>query len=229
MLSLFSKGYKSYKAIVLLWKNGFAEDASALARTLFELMLQASWVSRDPTRRGRLCLVHESVAQYLPYQRPKTSGDDPDLVRNIENRGEQFTQLRGRSDEFKSNYAKGKKGKTFHEHWWCGSIHDLARWLGPDYLKQHARLYWTLSGYVHSDAHSFKSFFIEDPAGWVVKCRPSEAGDLLAYTPGLATAWMLDLTIMLDMVFVAELHEYLRNKRDEFERLTDPGSTRAPC
>src|SRR5258708_4879951 len=155
MLSLFSKGYKSYQAIVLLWKNGFAEDASALARTLFELMLQASWVSRDPTRRGRLCLVHESVAQYLHYQRLNTSGDDPDLVRNIENRGEQFTQLQGRFDEFKSNYAKGKKGKTFHEHWWCGSIHDLARWLGPDYLKQHARLYWTLSGYVHSDAHSF--------------------------------------------------------------------------
>jgi hypothetical protein len=51
MLCFFSKGYKSHQAIQQLWMNGYGEDTVTLLRSLFELMLQATWIHRSPTPR----------------------------------------------------------------------------------------------------------------------------------------------------------------------------------
>jgi len=48
--------------------------------------------------------------------------DVQDFVAGIENRKDEFDRLKADFDRLKSSYKKGKKGKSFHEHWWNGTI-----------------------------------------------------------------------------------------------------------
>ena len=54
MLFFFCKTYKTYQAAYLLHREGFSEDAFILARTVFELALQARYMKEDPKPRARL-------------------------------------------------------------------------------------------------------------------------------------------------------------------------------
>jgi Family of unknown function (DUF5677) len=216
MMCFFAKGYKSYQAIRALWKQGFPEDAVTLSRSLFELTLQASWVHRSRPPRARQFLEHERVAQYLHYERLKKMGNDPDLVGALEKRKDDLDRLKADFNRLKSTYAKGKKGKGFHEHWWNGRIVNLVEWLGPDWQKQYNRLYWMMSGYVHSDAHSYSAYLNKDPRGWLVNCRPSEPVGLGLLMPRLATGWLLEIASMMDSTYGTGLDVFFTELRDEF-------------
>jgi len=58
MLFFFCRAYKSYRAIVLLYKSGYVEDATSLARSIYELRVQVRWMSDDPLSRGKLFIDH---------------------------------------------------------------------------------------------------------------------------------------------------------------------------
>ena len=68
MLFFFSKAYKSYQAIKTLWENGFAEDAFVLARTIFEIALQARYMTKEPRTRARLFFEHDPVHECCNLQ-----------------------------------------------------------------------------------------------------------------------------------------------------------------
>jgi hypothetical protein len=238
MLAFFAKGYRSYQAIRILFNQGLGEDAVSILRTMFDLLLQAVWVHQSPTPRGRSFLLHERVAQYLLYERLKRTGDDPAMVNYLESQADDLAQLKADFDRLKADYAstgnkvrtKGKKPRVqqmkvgIHEHWWCGSVADLARWLGSVYQKQYATLYPVMSGFVHSDVHSFGGFFRKDPEGWLVNCRPSEPTGLAAAAPMFATSWLLELARALDAAFAAGLDDYLKREGEELNRLALDGA-----
>ena len=58
-LYMFAKGYKSFQASRLLFREGFWQDAASIGRTLLELGFQARWLNQNPERAGRLFLRHE--------------------------------------------------------------------------------------------------------------------------------------------------------------------------
>jgi hypothetical protein len=219
ILCFFAKAYKSFQAIHVLWKQGFAEDATTLLRSLFELMLQATWLDKSPAPRARRFMEHERVAQYLHYERLKKTGRNLELLKSLEKRTEQLATLKGDFDRFKSNFATGKKAKHFHEHWWNGSIPSLAEWLGTDYQKQYEYLYWLMSGYVHSDAHSFHTYLMEDPRGFVVNCNPAEPTGLAQIIPLLSSGWMLDIVYIANKAFNVGFDRYLTDLKYEWNHL----------
>ena len=54
MLFFFCKAFKTYQAARLLWQAGFPEDASNLARSIYELRLQSIYLSQKPEERSKL-------------------------------------------------------------------------------------------------------------------------------------------------------------------------------
>jgi hypothetical protein len=59
MLYWFVKAAKTYNALLLLWREGYWQDASALARTILEIVFQAKYLSEDPEQRAKLFMVHD--------------------------------------------------------------------------------------------------------------------------------------------------------------------------
>lgn len=114
----FCKAYKSYQAVRVLWREGFAEDAFILARTIFELALQVRYMVEDPKPRARLFAEHDPVVRYRYYQRLKRLGDT-DLIKAIESREEELLGLKQNYDRFKDKYPEGKG-------WWGKNIAWLA-------------------------------------------------------------------------------------------------------
>src|SRR5712692_7289633 len=58
ILFFFCKAYKSYQAIYHLWYSGFDQDAGIINRTLFELLLQATWINHDSKTNAPLFQDH---------------------------------------------------------------------------------------------------------------------------------------------------------------------------
>src|SRR5208337_2778322 len=65
---LFCKGFKTLQAIRTLCREGFLEDAQVLARTIFEIEIQAEWMEKDPRPRARAFVEHSEVSLYDFYR-----------------------------------------------------------------------------------------------------------------------------------------------------------------
>jgi Family of unknown function (DUF5677) len=59
MLYWFVKAAKTYDALLLLWREGYWQDAAALARTILEIDFQAKYLSEDPEPRAKLFIIHD--------------------------------------------------------------------------------------------------------------------------------------------------------------------------
>jgi hypothetical protein len=60
MLYWFAKAAKTYDAILLLWREGYWQDAAALSRTILEIAFQAKYLSEDPEQRAALFKDHDT-------------------------------------------------------------------------------------------------------------------------------------------------------------------------
>jgi hypothetical protein len=59
MLYWFAKAAKTYDAVLLLWREGYWQDAAALSRTILEIAFQAKYLSEDPEPRAALFKDHD--------------------------------------------------------------------------------------------------------------------------------------------------------------------------
>jgi len=59
MLYWFVKAAKTYDALLLLWREGYWQDAATLARTILEIVFQSKYMSNDPEPRAKLFMVHD--------------------------------------------------------------------------------------------------------------------------------------------------------------------------
>ena len=122
MVFFFCKAYKSYQAIKVLWREGFAEDAFILTRTLFEIALQEGYMKLDPKPRARLFTEYDPVMRYRFYQKLKKL-PDANMLQAIGSRAHDLLVLKQQHDRLKTKYPEGKS--------WLGEpIAWLARQLG---------------------------------------------------------------------------------------------------
>jgi Family of unknown function (DUF5677) len=59
MLYWFVKAAKTYDAVLLLWREGYWQDAAALTRTILEVVFQSKYLSEDPEPRAKLFMIHD--------------------------------------------------------------------------------------------------------------------------------------------------------------------------
>lgn len=183
MFFFFCKAYKSFQACRVLWKQGFGEDAFILARTIFEMALQARYMKQAPKPRARLFTEYDPVMRYRYYRNLKRLGD-AELVRSIESRTQELSELRQSYDRLKAKYPEGKG-------WWGRSVGWLARHLGKGTEKHYAIVYWMQSNLVHSAVTALRQYLREEESGLKVNCYPSPSSEVRI--PMVATQHFLDI------------------------------------
>ena len=167
MLFFFCKAYKTYQAIQILWDKGFQEDAFILARTIFEIALQAQYMRDDPRTRARLFTEHDPVMRYRYYKKMNKHG----LLNEMsDNRKKELDELEKHYNKLKDNYPE-------HKGWWGKSIAWLAEDQGDHMKKRYDLIYWIQSNLVHSATTSFKDYLKEQGEGFKINCNPSISND----------------------------------------------------
>lgn len=171
MRFFFSKAYKSYQAIELLWKNGFSEDAYSLARGIYELRLQVVYMSNDP-KRSKEFFDHFVMSAFgtLPVLRRL-----PDARESILEEGEanirEGAEREGRTHLLVDPAAAERSIK---QKWWGGGIKSLLGHLNTDldnkcrpkardydYEKEYDVIYSQLSDHAHSGVRVLHIFSAE--------------------------------------------------------------------
>jgi len=209
MLFFFSKAYKSYQAIKTLWENGFAEDAFVLARTIFEIALQARYMTKEPRTRARLFFEHDPVERYRYYEGLKKLGDT-ELIQTIESRTEELSELKQQHDILKDKYPKGKG-------WWGKTIRQLAEQSGREMERRYIAIYWMQSNFVHSGVSSAKVYIVEKDKNMLVNLYPSGAGDPMI--PEEASLYFLDVIRLTAEALDIDIHEDFHSACSEITEL----------
>lgn len=211
MFFFFCKAYKSYQAIRVLWRKGFAEDACIIARTIFELSLQARYMNEDPKPRARLFVEHDPVARYRYYLKLKRSSDTT-FVPAIEGRKQELLKLQQCHDKLKAKYPESKG-------WWGQSIAWLAKHLGKNTETRYATIYWIQSNLVHSGAPSAKEYMRKVQDGLKINCYPAPSNEVMV--PLEATLCFLDIVGNTVESLTPDLRDEAHKAIGKFNKIVD--------
>jgi hypothetical protein len=212
MFFFFCKAYKSYQGARLLFREGFSEDAFVLARTIFEISLQAQYMQGDPKPRARLFVEHDPVARYRYYEQLKKIGDTS-LAPAIEIRKEELVALKEHHDRLQGRYPKGKG-------WWGQSIASLAKHLGKNMEMRYAAIYWMQSNLAHTGAVSIKDYLDEQKDGLKVNCYPVSSNDVMV--PQEATLFFLNVAWLTSDALALNLSTDVEKAFAEFKETVTP-------
>jgi Family of unknown function (DUF5677) len=173
MRFFFSKAYKSFQAIELLWKNGFSEDAHTLARGIYELRLQVIYMSND-SKRSKQFFDHLVLSAFgtLPILRRL-----PDPIESILQEGEANIR-EGAKREGRSHLLEDPEAaeRSIKRKWWGGGgIKTLLALLNTDldnkcrpearpydFEKEYDVIYSQLSDHAHSGVRILHIFSVEE-------------------------------------------------------------------
>ncbi len=168
MLFFFCKAYKTYQAAYVLHREGFSEDAFILARTVFELALQARYMKEDPKPHARLFTEFDPVARYRYYLRLRDLGVTDEIQKFKTHQHEL------KLDEMKQYYDRLHNVYPANKGWWGESIYWLAKHLGKEMEKRYVAVYWMQSNLVHSGTSAVKEYLREHEGGLQINCSPSK-------------------------------------------------------
>jgi hypothetical protein len=216
MRYFFAKSYKSYQAIRLLWRAGYVEDALMLARTIFEIALQAQYASIEPSR-ARLFLEFHSVSRYRLCKKLQRAGAiDPPFPTGLS--PTQLAELKQAHDQVACNYAKS-------EHWWGHGIDWLAEQCGKDMYRHYLSTYAMQSDFVHSGVVSADQYFRSDDGCTPIGCYPFPSDRL--DIPWETTYFFVLIASLTTAAFGIDLEEKIREAFDALNNLS-PAAHGAP-
>ena len=158
------KAYKTHGAILLLCKNGYAQDAEMLARTIFDMHITLLYILQDKTS--------ERLTRYMSYDwfERKQSFDyiksKPKLL--AEAKAKYKTEI----DFDKSLLEIETKGKEAHKKydfkgsWSDKNIRDMS--IEINKLDQYLTAYKGASKYIHTTARTMNTYMKREPYGHTV-------------------------------------------------------------
>lgn len=110
MFFLFAKAYKSYQAVELLWNKGFTEDAYALARGIYELSLEATYMSNDAETRSKQFFDHQFRSWFGNLQVMRSIHPDKESeLDQAEARGKALAEATNRGELIKDPAAQSAR------------------------------------------------------------------------------------------------------------------------
>lgn len=149
MSLLFSKAFKTYKAINIFCKEGYGQDAGILLRSLFEIYVNIAYISKDEReKRAKRYYEYSYVAK-------------KHLVELVDNYGLEQKGFKGAAKAVQRNRGeiyrfynavinnyKNERGEIDEFHWSGKSIRKMAIECGLE--TDYGVLFWLYSGLVHS-------------------------------------------------------------------------------
>lgn len=130
----FVKAYRTINSIFLLCQHNYVEDAVALLRNLFEIVVNTLYISKDPLQRARVFLEYDHVQKRMllvtlqkandPWSAKVLLGTVPEKVKEIE---EQYERVK---DNYKNLYRwSGKTIRKMAQDVGLNWHYDFAYWL----------------------------------------------------------------------------------------------------
>jgi uncharacterized protein DUF5677 len=189
MLFFFSKAFKTFEAVGFLWSKGFVEDSCVLARSVYELRLQAIYLSQAPEERSKLFIRQWFKAGYGTYLLLNAEGDperESELALGLKAMRE-GVDAAGFSDIFDDDIAARK---AIAQKWWGGTIRKLVKDVGLGV--EYDLIYSQLSDFAHSGLRVMHRFVQQRTAGELqMLYRPERNQNLLI--PWSATDWLIQI------------------------------------
>lgn len=195
-LYMFAKAYRSYQAAMLLYHQGFWQDAASIGRTVLELDFQARWLDKDPQTASKLFLRGVELDHVRVMKNLKLAGDEKTRVQ-----AEALLKELERSNDVNKSW----------NHWWAkeSSVRKLAAQIGCDRL--YFLQYHTLSWFVHSVPVTIR-YYLTDERTPSPDCSPSLpnkrdhgfAQTLLSAAPGALMAVLAVVDNIFDLKLQAD-------------------------
>jgi len=208
-LFFFAKGYKSFRAMEVLWCNGFWQDALTLLRTIFEASLQARYLSSDREALMPLFGDYEVVAKCRVLRKVRKMN-----LECWDSRAEaSFGRLERTCASLESKYPKDKPG------WHGMKISRLAETVGNPYKDTYPTAYAFQSCFVHSDIFIASSYLDWTEGHLKVKCGPEESDELEG--PADATHHILQLTTLAADALAMDIGDTVKSAFGRWKTETD--------
>ena len=80
----FAKATKSYDAALLLWKNGYWQDAAMLGRTILEIALQAMYFRKEPEKFATDFFAHQTGQRNILFRDMAEYADSDEIKKEIQ-------------------------------------------------------------------------------------------------------------------------------------------------
>jgi hypothetical protein len=208
-LYMFAKGYKSYQAALLLFRDGFWQDAASVARTLLELSFQARWLDKVPETAGKLFLRG-------------AERDRIKLMKNLQLNGDEET--RAQADAVLRGLLSSNDIDASWRNWWSSesNIEKLANEAGS--TRVYGLQYRQLSWFVHSSPITIR-YYLGGEEKPLPDCKPStppERDQGLAETfLSAAPGGLMDVLAVVDNVFKLNLQKDFDRVGPAFQRFNE--------
>lgn len=197
MLFFFCKALKTYNAIRVLWNGGFAEDAYVLARTIYELRLQAIYLSADPEPRSKSFVQHLVKTAFGTLQVLKRIAK-PDWQESL-TRGEEI--IRDAADRAGCKeilFDTAAAERAIRQKWWGKGVKGLAQDLQLEHeiepgrkVQEYDVVYSQLSDYSHSGPRVLHMFVQLSEQSWKMLYQPVMVSSLTV--PFSVTDWLIQI------------------------------------
>lgn len=172
--SLFRKGFKHYKAIVLLCTEGYGQDALIITRVLLELFYNIKY-TLAPTKKKEIRKRAEQFFISEIYDKKKTIENIKRDVNAIEVPDELM-------DKIESEIKKHGKPDD-----WTKTCYELAKDI--DEIKSYRQEYSYFSVFIHSKPLCLHQYNIDFAHKLAVNSSPSDLGTYISI--GFATKYFL--------------------------------------
>lgn len=199
MVFFFVKSFKTYGATVVLWRKGYSEDAFTLARTIYELRLQALYLGRDPEPRGTLFMRHWYQGGWGTFQILKRKGraEWQESLKAAAKEMRDATIAAGFSDVLNDAQAAEKAVKR---NWWGKTIRELATSMGAEAEKEYDCVYSQLSDHAHSGSRTLHAFVEHvSESNIQMHYQPQRSDNLLL--PWSITKWLCDIATIVNETY----------------------------
>jgi uncharacterized protein DUF5677 len=221
MLFFFCKAYKTYQAVELLWSGGYVEDATSVVRSIYELRLQAAFMSRDPVIRSRQFLKHQFKCSIGTLQILRRLNDP---VRRSElDMGESVVRDAAESEgmlDLFNNLPAAVRAIT--KNWWgSGGIKRLLEDLGLE--GEYDLIYSQLSDYSHGGVRLLQRYVQLSENSMTMLYRPVRSPSITV--PWSAFDWLSQIIGYTGRAFDLNFDETVLRAQEKAKAvLSDTGS-----
>lgn len=215
LIYFFVRSYKSYVALHLLWANGYVEDSYTLARTIYELCLQADFMAGDLENRSNQ-FADSTFATMLEYHRRLS----PTHAELGEAMAEEIAQ---RWKEFRTSKGLPEAPPKYQANWWGGGgVRKLVEALNLPVGDEYETIYFMLSDHVHSSVslvHRYATTSDDDSV--TLNFDPARSHELTV--PYSASGWLLRIGGRVSDAMNLGLGKELEQAAVELNSVARPG------
>lgn len=205
------KGYKTHGAVLLLSQNGYGEDASILARSLFDLLVNLRYILADQTdERAYRYFRYDSVLmeKMLSYAK----GKPKILAQIIERENNPLPGDSTRKEVEKQARLANDKYKYSNNGWSDKSLYDMAKEI--DRLDSYQTVYRLQCQLDHNNSRSINEYAKDEGGGIIFNIGQSE--NWVEESLVIVFDFYYSILVTVDQIFKLNLVSEIKKLEDRY-------------